>query len=54
MRRAPPACPEPGLARYVNERWGAHRRWWWWWDPGHNNRCVYTSDEAVRLLFPGM
>jgi len=42
------------FARYVNERLGGAQEVVVVVGCGHNNRCVYTSDEGVRLLFPGM
>lgn len=40
------------FARYVNERLGGSQEVVVVVGCGHNNRCVYTSDEGVRLLFP--
>lgn len=42
------------FARYVNERLGGAQEVVVVVGCGHNNRCIYTSDEGVRLLFPGM
>lgn len=40
------------FARYVNERLGGSQEVVVVVGCGHNNRCVYTSDEGIRLLFP--
>lgn len=40
------------FARYVNEHLGGAQEVVVVVGCGHNNRCVYTSDEGVRLLFP--
>lgn len=40
------------FARYVNERLGGAQEVIVVVGCGHNNRCVYTSDEGIRLLFP--
>ncbi len=39
-------------ARYVNEKLGGHHEVVVVTGCGHNGRCMYTSDEARRLLFP--
>ncbi len=40
------------FARYVKERLGGNQEVVVVVGCGHNNRCVYTSDEGIRLLFP--
>lgn len=42
------------FALYVNERLGGSQEVVTVVGCGHNNRCVYTSDEGVELLFPGL
>lgn len=42
------------FALYVNERLGGAQEVVVVVGCGHNNRCVYTSDEGVRLLFPAL
>jgi hypothetical protein len=40
------------FAKYVNEKYGAHGEVAVVPLCGHNARCMFTSDEALRILFP--
>jgi len=40
------------FARYVNEKYGAHQQVVVVSLCGHNARCMFTSDQALPILFP--
>jgi pimeloyl-ACP methyl ester carboxylesterase len=42
------------FVKYVNERLGGHAKAMIVPECGHNDRCVYTTDEVLKVIFPSV